>query len=104
MIEREALKKDTDEATLKRLEALEGEIKDLEREYSDLEGVWKSEKAAVHGAQQVKEALECARREVEAARRASDLTRLSELQYGRIPELEKELETAGSAVTTVETR
>ena len=103
-IEREALKKDTDEATLKRLEALEREIKDLEREYSDLEEVWKSEKAAVHGAQQLKEALDRARQEVEAARRASDLTRLSELQYGRIPELEKELETAGSAVTTVETR
>jgi len=103
-IEREALKKDTDEATLKRLEALEREIKDLEREYSDLEEVWKSEKVAVHGVQQLKEALERARQEVEAARRASDLTRLSELQYGRIPELEKELETAGSAVTTVETR
>ena len=59
-IEREALKKDTDEATLKRLEALEREIKDLEREYSDLEEVWKSEKAAVHGAQQLKEALDFA--------------------------------------------
>ena len=103
-IEREALKKDTDEATLKRLEALEGEIKDLEREYFDLEEIWKSEKAAVHGAQQLKEGLDRARQEVEAARRASDLTRLSELQYGRIPELEKQLEAAGSAVTTVETR
>ena len=61
-IEREALKKDTDEATLKRLEALEREIKDLEREYSDLEEVWKSEKAAVHGAQQLKEALDRAGR------------------------------------------
>ena len=60
-IEREALKKDTDEATLKRLEALEREIKDLEREYSDLEEVWKSEKAAVHGVQQLKEALDRAR-------------------------------------------
>jgi ATP-dependent Clp protease ATP-binding subunit ClpB len=103
-IEREALKKDTDEATLKRLEALEQEIKDLEREYSDLEEVWKSEKAAVHGVRQLKEALDRARQEVEAARRASDLTLLSELQYGRIPELEKELETAGSAVTTVKSR
>ena len=103
-IEREALKKDTDEATLKRFEALEQEIEDLEREYSDLDEVWKSEKAAVHGAQQLKEALDRARKEVEAARRASDLTRLSELQYGRIPELEKQLEAAGSAVTTVETR
>ena len=103
-IEREALKKDTDEATLKRLGALEQEIEDLEREYSDLEEVWKSEKAAVHGAQQLKEALDRARQEVEAARRASDLTRLSELQYGRIPELEKQLEAAGNAVTTAETR
>jgi ATP-dependent Clp protease ATP-binding subunit ClpB len=102
-IEREALKKDTDEATLKRLEALEREIKDLEREYSDLEEVWTSEKAAVYGTQQLKEALDRARQEVEAARRASDLTRLSELQYGRIPELEKELEIAGSEVTRVET-
>jgi ATP-dependent Clp protease ATP-binding subunit ClpB len=103
-IEREALKKDTDKATLKRLEALEREIKDLEREYSNLEEVWKSEKAAVYGAQQLKEALDRARQEVEVARRASDLTRLSELQYGQIPELEKELEAAGSEVTTVETR
>jgi ATP-dependent Clp protease ATP-binding subunit ClpB len=103
-IEREALKKDTDEATLKRFEALEREIKDLERECSDLEEIWKSEKAAVQGVQQLKEALERARQEVEAARRVSDLTRLSELQYGRIPALEKELEAAGSAVTTAETR
>jgi ATP-dependent Clp protease ATP-binding subunit ClpB len=103
-IEREALKKDTDEVTLKRLEALEREIKNLERDYSDLEEVWNSEKAAVHGAQQLKEALDRARQEVETARRASDLTRLSELQYGRIPELEKELETVGGAATTVETR
>jgi ATP-dependent Clp protease ATP-binding subunit ClpB len=96
-IEREAIKKDTDEATRKRLQALERKIGDLEREYSDLEEIWKSEKTAVHGAQHIKEALDRARREVEAARRASDLGRLSELQYGRIPELERQLEVAGNS-------
>ncbi|HVV68526.1 MAG TPA: ATP-dependent chaperone ClpB [Gammaproteobacteria bacterium] len=93
-IEREALKKETDEASKKRLQQLEDEIKKLEKEYSDLEEVWKSEKAALQGAQQIKEALERARIELEAARRASDLTRMSELQYGRIPELEKQLASA----------
>ncbi|MGE4660618.1 MAG: AAA family ATPase, partial [Arenicellales bacterium] len=90
-IEKEAVKKDTDEASRKRLDALETEITEIEREYADLDEIWKAEKAAVQGSQHIKEALDQARSEVEAARRAGDLTRMSELQYGRIPELEKQL-------------
>ncbi|OGI56271.1 MAG: ATP-dependent chaperone ClpB, partial [Candidatus Muproteobacteria bacterium RIFCSPHIGHO2_02_FULL_60_13] len=96
-IEREALKKETDEASKTRLATLEGEIKKLEKEYSDLEEVWKAEKAALHGAQHIKEALDRARLEFETARRAGDLARMSELQYGRIPELEKQLTAAQAA-------
>src|SRR3569623_339074 len=90
-IEREALKKEHDEASRKRLDMLQSEIAKLEREYSDLEEVWKAEKAALQGAQHIKEELEQVRQELETARRAGDLTRMSELQYGRIPELEKRL-------------
>ncbi|MCL7744637.1 ATP-dependent chaperone ClpB [Guyparkeria hydrothermalis] len=90
-IEREALKKESDEASKKRLANLEEEIEALEREYSDLEEIWKAEKAAVAGTTHIKEALDRARTELETARRAGDLTRMSELQYGRIPELEREL-------------
>src|SRR6185436_1777154 len=90
-IEREALKKESDEASKKRLAVLEDEIKKLEREYSDLEEIWKAEKSAVHGAQHIKEELDRVRQEIETARRAGDLARLSELQYGRIPELERRL-------------
>ena len=93
-IQREALKKESDEASVKRLEDLEAEIKGLEREFSDLEEVWKAEKAAVQGATHIKEELERARAELETARRAQDLARMSELQYGRIPELEKQLQQA----------
>ncbi|MHB8534881.1 MAG: ATP-dependent chaperone ClpB [Sulfuricaulis sp.] len=96
-IEREALKKESDEASKKRLAILEGEIEKLEKEYSDLDEVWKSEKAALHGAQHVKESLDRARLEFETARRAGDLARMSELQYGRIPELEKQLAGAQAA-------
>ncbi len=96
-IEREALKKESDEASKKRLEALETELAGLERQYSDLEEVWKAEKAAVHGTTQIKEDLEKARIELETARRAGDLNRMSELQYGRIPELEKRLAEATEA-------
>jgi ATP-dependent Clp protease ATP-binding subunit ClpB len=93
-IEREAMKKETDEASRKRLGILEEEIGRLEREYSDLEEIWKAEKSAVTGAAQVKEELERVRMELETARRAGDLTRMSELQYGKIPELQKALEQA----------
>ncbi len=96
-IEREALQKETDEASKKRLGILQGEIDTLEREYSDLEEIWKAEKAAVQGSHHIKEALERARQELETAQRAGDLARAGELQYGRIPELEKQLETADEA-------
>ncbi len=93
-IEREALKKESDDASKRRLEDLESQIGKLEREYADLEEVWKAEKAAVQGATQIKEALERARLELEKAHRAADLARMSELQYGRIPELERQLQQA----------
>lgn len=90
-IEREALKKEHDEASKKRLEDLQNSIEELEQNYSDLEEIWKAEKATLLGATQIKEALEKAKQEMETARRAGDLSRMSELQYGRIPELEKNL-------------
>ena len=96
-IEREALKKETDDASLERLAKLEKEIANAEKEYSDLEEIWKAEKAAVQGSQHVKEALERARLELETARRAGDLGRMAEIQYGRLPELEKQLELATRA-------
>jgi ATP-dependent Clp protease ATP-binding subunit ClpB len=89
-IEREALKKESDEGARKALAALETDIAKLEREYNDLEEQWKAEKATVAGSAGVKEALEKARLELDAARRAGDLTQMAELQYGRIPELEKQ--------------
>ena len=90
-IELEALKKEKDAASKKRRGDLEAEIEQLEREFSDLEELWKAEKAALQGTTHIKEALEQARTEMEAAKRAGDLTRMSELTYGRIPELEKQL-------------
>ncbi len=98
-IEREALKKESDEASKKRLDALQNEIDRLEREFSDLEEIWKAEKAAVEGTHHIKETLERARQELDTARRAGDLARAGELQYGRIPELEKQLEAADNAQT-----
>ena len=90
-IEREALKKETDDASKKRLADIEEQLSTLEKDYSDLEDVWKSEKAALQGATHLKEALERARLELETAMRAQDLQRVSELQYGRIPELEQQI-------------
>jgi ATP-dependent Clp protease ATP-binding subunit ClpB len=95
-IEREALKKESDDASKKRLDDLESQLADLEREYADLDEVWKSEKAAMQGTAHIKEELERARLELETAHRANDLARMSELQYGRIPELEKQLAEAAS--------
>ena len=95
-IEREALKKESDAASKKRREILETEINHLEREYSDLEEIWKSEKAALEGSANIKEALERARLDLETAQRAGDLARMSELQYGRIPELVKQLDLAAN--------
>ena len=94
-IEREALRKESDEASRERLAKLESEISVADRELSDLEEIWKAEKAEVQGVQHVKEALERARMELETAQRGGDLARMAELQYGRIPELEKQIERAG---------
>ncbi|MEQ8205858.1 MAG: AAA family ATPase, partial [Woeseia sp.] len=96
-IEREALKKESDDASRKRLDDIEAQLADLEKQYSDLEEVWKAEKAAMQGATHIKEEIERARLELETAHRAGDLARMSELQYGRIPELEKQLKTAMQA-------
>ncbi len=96
-IEREALSRESDEGSRKRLDSLQEEIDRLEREYSDLEEIWKSEKAASQGATQIKEDIEKLRMELETARRAGDLGRMSELQYGRLPELEKQLAAASEA-------
>ncbi len=93
-IEREALKKESDDASKKRLKDLDEQLAVLEKEFADLEEVWKSEKAAMQGTTHLKEELERARLELETAHRANDLTRMSELQYGKIPELEKQLEDA----------
>ncbi len=96
-IEREALKKESDEASKKRLEDLDAQLADLEKEFADLDEVWKAEKAALQGTTHIKEELERARLELETAHRANDLARMSELQYGRIPELEKQLAEAVQA-------
>jgi ATP-dependent Clp protease ATP-binding subunit ClpB len=90
-IEREALKKENDEASRKRLSTLNDTLAALEKEYSDLEEIWKAEKASVQGAAHIKEELERARQDLDTARRAQDLARMSELQYGRIPALEQKL-------------
>ncbi|MBL7003620.1 MAG: ATP-dependent chaperone ClpB [Gammaproteobacteria bacterium] len=95
-IEREALKKESDEGSKKRLTLLQSEIDTLGREFSDLEEIWNSEKAALQGSTHIKEDLEKARLELEAAQRAGDLSRMSELQYGLIPELEKRLDLAAN--------
>ena len=91
-IEREALKKEHDDASKKRLHDLEDSINELEKNYADLNEVWTSEKAHLQGATQIRESLEKAKLELDTARRAGDLAHMSELQYGRIPELEKRLQ------------
>ena len=91
-IQREALKKETDDSSVKRLGDLEEQIELLEKEYAELDEIWSSEKASVHGAQNIKAELDKARVELEAAQRSGDLTKMSELQYGKIPELEAKLE------------
>ncbi len=96
-IEREALSKEKDKASKSRLEKLEQDISVLEKEYAELDEIWVSEKAALQGSQHIKEQLERARLDADAAKRAGDLARVSELQYGRIPELEKQLDMAAQA-------
>ena len=102
-IEEVALKKEDDEASKKRLAALQESLRELEKEYADLEEIWKAEKAALQGAASVKEDLEKAKLELDAARRANDLSKMAELQYGRIPELEKKLVAAQAAEQTAPT-
>ena len=99
-IEREAVKKDSDEAAKKRLQKLNVDIAEVEKEYADLEEIWKAEKASVQGATQIKSDLEQAKLELEAAHRAGDLAKMSELQYGCIPELEKQLTAAAQTETS----
>ncbi|MDH5737284.1 MAG: ATP-dependent chaperone ClpB [Gammaproteobacteria bacterium] len=94
-IEREALKKETDEASRQRLQTLNENITQVEREYADLDEILTAEKASIQGAQHIKEELDQVRLELDTARRAGDLARMSEIQYGTIPQLEKRLEQAG---------
>lgn len=96
-IEQKALVKESDDASLKRLDSLNLELREKERDYAELEEVWKAEKAALSGTQHIKTELETARSNMDIARRAGDLNRMSELQYGRIPELEKQLDLAAQA-------
>ncbi|MEG1626903.1 ATP-dependent chaperone ClpB [Pseudomonas sp.] len=91
-VESQALKKEEDEAALKRLEKLTEEIARLEREYADLEEIWTSEKAEVQGSAQIQQKIEQSRQELESARRKGDLSRMAELQYGVIPDLERSLQ------------
>ncbi len=97
-IEKEAVKKEEDEASLKRLALIESEIDSLQKEYSDLDEIWKAEKAQVAGAQQVKEELEKLKLAMEEAKRSGDWQKMSEIQYGRIPQLESRLKTADKPV------
>jgi ATP-dependent Clp protease ATP-binding subunit ClpB len=96
-IQREAVKKDEDASAKKQLEKLDADIAKAELEFADLEEIWTAEKAALHGSQQIKSDLEKARLDLESARRSGDLTKMSELQYGVIPELEKQLDMASQA-------
>jgi ATP-dependent Clp protease ATP-binding subunit ClpB len=102
-IEREAVKKEKDEASQKRLALIEEEIGRLEREYADLDEVWKAEKAQVQGSQHIKEEVDKIRLEMEAAKRKGDWQKMSELQYGQLPQLEAQLSKAESGDEKVKT-
>ena len=93
-LEREALRKEKDDASKKRFELIESELEELDVKYQELDEIWNTEKAALQGHQHIKEQLEQARQDLDIARRAGDLNRMSELQYGRIPELERQLDLA----------
>src|SRR5439155_20400912 len=97
-IEREAVRKEKDEASQKRLALIESEIARLDKEYSDLEEEWKAEKAAVQGTQHIKEEIEKLRLQMEEARRKGDWQKMSEIQYGKIPQLEAQLKNADKPV------
>jgi ATP-dependent Clp protease ATP-binding subunit ClpB len=96
-IEREAVKKETDEGSMRRLQIIEEELEKLQREYNDFEVIWKSEKAAVQGTQSIKEEIERARAEMAELQRKGQFDKLAEIQYGRLPELETRLKTAEGA-------
>jgi ATP-dependent Clp protease ATP-binding subunit ClpB len=96
-IEREAVRKDEDESAVKQLALLDGQIETSEQEFADLEEVWKAEKASLEGAASIKSDIEQLKLDLETARRAGDLTRMSEIQYGKLPELEKQLAQAHAA-------
>ncbi len=98
-IEREAVKKETDDASKRRLGVIEDELEKLQREYNDFEEIWKAEKAAVQGATKIKEQIEAAKLQLEAAQRAQDYAKMSELQYGTLPELDKQLAAAHEVET-----
>ena len=93
-IEREAMKKETDEASQKRLELIEDELHKLEREYADLEEIWKSEKASAQGSEQLRKDIDHIRVQITELQRKGDLAKVAELQYGKLPELEKRLKAA----------
>ncbi|WP_353155493.1 ATP-dependent chaperone ClpB [Herminiimonas fonticola] len=101
-IEREAIRKEKDEASQKRLALIEEEIEKLGREYADLEEIWKAEKSAAQGSQSIKEAIEKARLQIEEATRKSDWQRVSELQYKTLPELDAQLKNAVTGEATAE--
>jgi ATP-dependent Clp protease ATP-binding subunit ClpB len=103
-IEREAVKKEKDEASQKRLSLLESEIEKLQKEYSDLEEIWKAEKAQVQGSQHVKEELEKLRLQMEEARRKGDWQKMSEIQYGKIPQLESQQKSVAVKAKLVRTQ
>lgn len=96
-LEQKALEKESDDASIKRLAHISEKINDKQQQYDELDEVWTTEKAALYGTQTIKEELEQARIELEVARRAGDLNRMSELQYGKLPELEKQLDLASQA-------
>ncbi|MBS1209435.1 MAG: clpB [Proteobacteria bacterium] len=96
-IEREAVRREKDEASRKRMSLIEAEIDKLEREYTDLEEIWKAEKSVVVGSQHIKEAIDKVRQQMEEARRAGNWQKMSELQYGELPKLEAQLKTAEGA-------
>src|SRR5438105_9215553 len=99
-IEREAVKKEKDEASQKRLQLIEEEIKRLEKDYADLEEEWKAEKAQVQGSQHIKEEIEKLRQQMDEAKRKGDWQKMSEIQYGRLPQLETQLKQAEKADAT----
>ena len=90
-IEREAVKKEKDDASIKRLSLIEEEIQKIEREYADLEEVWTVERSAAQGGAQIKEEIDRVRFRIEELKRTGDFNQVAELQYGRLPELEKQL-------------